>query len=106
MIACMAGRGVGRSLVGCRVGASTAMADDRNRVERRYRRAGRRSAPQSGMQGDRGDRDHAQDPSEVYTHALLGPRAAVYQTIDAASSDKFPKKRHGPCVFAADPLSL
>ena len=27
-------------------------------------------------------------------------------TIDAASSDKFPKKYHRPCVFVADPLSL
>ena len=26
--------------------------------------------------------------------------------IDAAALDKFPKKRSGPCVFAADPLSL
>src|SRR6478735_7802108 len=26
--------------------------------------------------------------------------------IDAAASDKFPKKRAGPCVFVGDPLSL
>jgi hypothetical protein len=37
---------------------------------------------------------------------LSSTARAVYQTIDAASSDKFPKKRHRPCVFAADPLSL
>lgn len=35
---------------------------------------------------------------------MLGPW--VYQSIDTASSDKFPEKCHGPCVFAADPLSL
>ena len=39
-------------------------------------------------------------------HMLSSDRGAVYQTIDAASSDKFPKKCRGPCVFAADPLSL
>jgi hypothetical protein len=37
---------------------------------------------------------------------LSSHRAAVYQTIDAASSDKFPKGYNGSCVFAADPLSL
>lgn len=26
--------------------------------------------------------------------------------IDAAASDKFPKKRSGPCVLVGDPLSL
>jgi hypothetical protein len=33
-------------------------------------------------------------------------RSAIYQTINAGSSGKFPKKYHGSCVFAADPLSL
>jgi hypothetical protein len=37
---------------------------------------------------------------------LSSTATAVYQTRDVVSSDKFPKKCHGPCVFAADPLSL
>jgi hypothetical protein len=37
---------------------------------------------------------------------LSSDRGAVYQTIDAASLDKFPKKCRRSCVFAADPLSL
>ena len=106
MVACVAGRRVGRSLVGCRVCVSAAMANDRKRVDRRSCRTRRLSTPQGGVQGDHGDRHYPQEPSEACTHALLGPRSRSYQTLDAASSDKFPKKCYRPCVFAADPLSL
>jgi hypothetical protein len=37
---------------------------------------------------------------------LSSDRGAIYQTIDGESSGKFAKKCHGPCIFAADPLSL
>ena len=33
-------------------------------------------------------------------------RTSLNMDIDAATRDKFPKKRPGPCLFAADPLSL
>jgi len=71
MVACVAGRRVGRSLVGCRVCVSAAMANDRKRVDRRSCRTRRLSTPQGGVQGDHGDRHYPQEPSEACTHALL-----------------------------------
>src|SRR5262249_5394066 len=94
------------SLVRYGVVVSAAMADDRKRVDHHRRPAGRRSAPQNGVHGDRGDRHDAQEPFEACRHCLPRIATAAYQTIDAASRDKFPNKCHRPCVFAADPLSL
>ena len=83
-----------------------AMANDRKWVDRRSRRARRRSTPHKAA-----CRAIAVIATMLRTRLkrvrmLSSDRGAVYQTIDAASSDKFPKKCRGPCVFAADPLSL
>jgi prolyl-tRNA synthetase len=59
------------------------------------------------VQGKRHGRHRAQKLPDARLHVLVGPYCCQpNMDIDAAASDKFPKKRSSPCVFASDPLSL
>ncbi|MGC1820454.1 MAG: hypothetical protein WA729_05540, partial [Pseudolabrys sp.] len=77
------------------------MTDDRERVHH-SRCGGRPDAPRDGLQEKRKGRHRAPKLSETRVHSFVGP----FGTTHAAASDKFPKKRSGPCVLVGDPLSL